>query len=179
MSCCWLLLSWTTRSGRQQGKGLVLKKGPGTSTKGPISGGKEKAGLKNGPGSIFEEGPVSRVGGKFWGRTTGSIGGKGATSRKFGHLDNSMSVKRGWFDLMSWKFLITGTRFVPRDHKSCINFRLISLPYSILSAFNQKSFHRYNCASISAEMVAWKFRHLHTSSMASIMAIVDSSSSLF
>ena len=51
---------------------------------------------------------------------------------------------------MSLKFLITGTRFVPRDHKSCINFRLISLPYSILSAFNQKSFHRYNCASISA-----------------------------
>ena len=69
-------------------------------------------------------------------------------------LDNSMSVKIGWFDLMSLKFLITGTRFVPRDHKSCINFRLISLPYSILSAFNQKSFHRYNCASISAEMVA-------------------------
>ena len=35
-------------------------------------------------------------------------------------LDNSMSVKIGWFDLMSLKFLITGTRFVPRDHKSCI-----------------------------------------------------------
>ena len=88
-------------------------------------------------------------------------------------LDNSMSVKIGWFDLMSLKFLITGTRFVPRDHKSCIYFRLISLPYSILSAFNQKSFLGYNCASISVEMVACKFRHLHTLSMALIIKIVD------
>ena len=119
------MLSWTTRSGRQQGKGLVLKKGPGTSTKGPISGGKEKAGLKNGPGSIFEEGPVSRGVGTFGGGQQGQLVGRGLHLES---LDNSMSVKIGWFDLMSLKFLITGTVSCPGIIKAALNSVLSLCP---------------------------------------------------
>ena len=89
------------------------------------------------PGLFLKKGQFPGGWGTFGVGQQGQLVGRGLHLES---LDNSMSVKIGWFDLMSLKFLITGTRFVPRDHKSFIYVRLISLPYSILSAFNQKSF---------------------------------------
>ena len=43
-------------------------------------------------------------------------------------LDNSMSVKIGWFDLMSLKFLITGTVSCPGIIKAALNSVLSLCP---------------------------------------------------